>query len=420
MLFIITTVLIFFVYKLKGSLANSTCDIQWFLCPFTNSSQDNVYRNNEELITEYLQSNCQTLIRLGTVLASIIQTNISEVSDTLYYDQNLASIPDIFVEGKEYYTYWYIGQFVSPQYCSSIQKNDNGEIDISLLRFRGINYSPEFYFNGVTLSDPSVPSSGMFHPYTLNISPYLKNDDVLNSISVLVHPPAYLGSALDGGQGGDHEIARNGAVMQCTLGWDWIQATPDRNTGIWDRVDLTSSGYVTIENSYMFTDSIQFDTYSATVIAESTLVNRHPTETMKGIWRIIILSDRGDLVATTEVLSVEVFPGSSRLMVSAPIQISGVTLWWPHTHGLPYLYTVQISFTLDAHSTPSHSIEFKHGVRTVTGYIDSVTKGWAFKVNNVSIFLVGGNWIATDQLVRYSNGDELSQRRYRQEVGLHA
>ena len=39
------------------------------------------------------------------------------------------------------------------------------------------------------------------------------------------------------GQGGDHEIAKNAAVMQYT-GWDWVRATPDRNTGLWDLVEL--------------------------------------------------------------------------------------------------------------------------------------------------------------------------------------
>jgi len=49
-------------------------------------------------------------------------------------------------------------------------------------------------------------------------------------LRVLVEPPDFLGK-VDGGQGGDHEIARNGAIMQSTAGWDWIQGTPDRNTG---------------------------------------------------------------------------------------------------------------------------------------------------------------------------------------------
>ena len=25
-------------------------------------------------------------------------------------------------------------------------------------------------------------------------------------------------------------------IMQSVAGWDWIQGTPDRNTGIWDEV----------------------------------------------------------------------------------------------------------------------------------------------------------------------------------------
>ena len=53
-----------------------------------------------------------------------------------------------------------------------------------------------------------------------------------------IAPPDHVGSPTCGadfpepcGQGGDHELAKDAATAQFALGWDWIQATPDRNTG---------------------------------------------------------------------------------------------------------------------------------------------------------------------------------------------
>eukprot|EP01041_Mallomonas_annulata_P008142 gene8142-16733_t len=58
------------------------------------------------------------------------------------------------------------------------------------------------------------------------------------------------------GQGGDHQMAINGAIMQYTAGWDWIQPTPDRNTGIWDDIYLLHTEDVHIYDAYVRTMNI--------------------------------------------------------------------------------------------------------------------------------------------------------------------
>jgi hypothetical protein len=114
------------------------------------------------------------------------------------------------------------------------------------------------------------------------------------------------------------------------------------------------------------------------------------------------------------------------------IALDDVALWWPHTHGFPYLYKISLFFvsssslsSVSAEPADSDSllvddiISFRYGIRKIEGYIDPKTKGQAFRVNNVPIFLVGGNWIATDQFLRFSRGDEPSVRRYMNEVRAH-
>ena len=48
------------------------------------------------------------------------------------------------------------------------------------------------------------------------------------------------------GQGGDHMIAK-GVTAQFVEGWDWILPVPDRNTGIWDNVELCFSGPASLQ-----------------------------------------------------------------------------------------------------------------------------------------------------------------------------
>ena len=50
------------------------------------------------------------------------------------------------------------------------------------------------------------------------------------------------------GQGGDHMIAKD-VTAPYVEGWDWILPVPDRNTGIWDRVELSYTGPVALQVS---------------------------------------------------------------------------------------------------------------------------------------------------------------------------
>ena len=82
-----------------------------------------------------------------------------------------------------------------------------------------------------------------------------QNDAI--AFAILVKPPDYVGKP-NCGQGGDHEIAKNAAVMQYTAGWDWVRATPDRNTGLWDLVELEvfeAGATVSITNTHVRIES---------------------------------------------------------------------------------------------------------------------------------------------------------------------
>lgn len=53
---------------------------------------------------------------------------------------------------------------------------------------------------------------------------------------------------MDRGQGGDHMIAKD-VTAPFVEGWDWILPVPDRNTGLWDHVELCYTGPVALQVS---------------------------------------------------------------------------------------------------------------------------------------------------------------------------
>lgn len=237
----------------------SISPIDWYLCKAHLSHIKNGFIPS----LFALNSECTKVNKLGTVLSILLEKNYSKTcseNDDVYSFQNLQHIPDISIAEKLTYTYWYIGYIQTDRIDSNydITNPESTKFNKMFIHFHGINYRPEFYINAQRVYDMNYQTSiGMFRRYSLDITDYIYTKPSTNNrtpsyiteqssstyqhslkttsniISVLVHPPDYPGSVpSSGGQGGDHIIAKNGAIMQCTAGWDWIQATPDRNTVI--------------------------------------------------------------------------------------------------------------------------------------------------------------------------------------------
>lgn len=126
-------------------------------------------------------------------------------------------------------------------------------------------------------------------------------------------------------------------------------------------------------------------------------------------------------MAMRESQSKHITIGSMKTMdVQLPtLQLRGIPLWWPHTHGHPALHTTMFTFTRSDAVVAGHVALYTHnitvGIRTVSAEVDPITQGLLFYINHQRIFIEGGNWIATDQLQRYA-GDA---RRYWNEVKMH-
>jgi beta-mannosidase len=385
--------LIKFTLLVKFVIVDSISITKWELCKILSNGTDN---------TSFDLMDCRKIRRLGTVLSKLIEWNNTysqTCRDDIYYGSNLQNIPDIAVYGNSFYTY---------AYKTRIELSELWQNKIIQIKLNGINYKPKFFFNDIELIDNQSPASGMFRSYSLDVTNLIDwNMKENNILVIIVYPPDIPGSSSSGSQGGDHKIAKNGGIMQCTAGWDWIQATPDRNTGIWDEVELTVSGYLEVTYPVIRTSIIHYHNFSAILEAEVLIVN-HLKENILNAMVFISIYDKNNINIKKISQKINILSLSTQTIVLFNIELENVNLWWPHTHGDPYIYKATFEVYVennDATSNilliPSSSETIQFGIRTATGYLDESTEGWAFRINNVPIFIIGGNWIASDQLLRY-------------------
>ena len=146
-------------------------------------------------------------------------------------------IPDVYDTGRDYYTYWFYNEFQTPEI------KDGQEV---WLNFRGINYFADIFLNGKRVNSDTHQGMYLREKYLITS---LLNKGKINRLAVWVAPPDPVGNA-SAGQGGDGTIGRN-VTMQFTAGWDWICPIRDRNTGIWDKVNIEVTGSVDIRNPFV-------------------------------------------------------------------------------------------------------------------------------------------------------------------------
>ena len=98
------------------------------------------------------------------------------------------------------------------------------------------------------------------------------------AVAVEIQPPPHPGnphehtaSAGTGVNGGI--LTEDGPTFLCSLGWDWIPPIRDRDLGIWQKVELSSSGPVVLQDPLVTSNLPLPRTDSADLTVETTLRN---------------------------------------------------------------------------------------------------------------------------------------------------
>jgi mannosylglycoprotein endo-beta-mannosidase len=337
-------------------------------------------------------TNWQPAVVPGTVLTT--QLANKQISDP-FYGMNNKLIPDIYKTGRDYYTYWFVKEF------KEAAPIDGNQV---YLNFRGINYSCNVYLNGHQLNEKVF--QGMFLRQRYNITKWLaKNGN--NRLAVIVYPPDPVGNP-NGGQGGDGTIAKNVGI-QYTAGWDWIQPIRDRNTGIWDKVIIEKTGAVSIIDPHVVTlvpgVRVPAGVQQPAIIQVGATLKNVTDKVVRGYLKYNIA---GQTISQAVVIE----PGAWRGVSFADYQLKNPKLWWPNGYGPQNLYNLKLQFiTVDNKISDQKDIEV--GVRQLTTEWNDKTQSRQVNINGQRVFIKGGNWIVSDEMLRFS------KMRYDAEVRFH-
>src|SRR6201996_4454375 len=195
----------------------------------------------------------------GTVLTSLVNAGV--YPEPLYGENNR---PDKIPESLARAQYWYRTVFEVPKAYAGKHV---------WLNLEGINFSAQVWVNGRQVGT----TKGAFRRGIFDISTDVKpgKDAVL---AVLVSPQPHPGDphehTIRDGVGRNGGItAIDGPTFLSTIGWDWIPAIRDRDTGIWRKVFLSASGDVTIKDPLVTTDLPLPKTDSSDVAIQATVEN---------------------------------------------------------------------------------------------------------------------------------------------------
>jgi len=162
----------------------------------------------------------------GTVLTTLVNNHV--YPEPLYGENNR---PEVIPESLARTSYWYRTLIDVPK----SYKNHH-----VWLNFDGINYSASVWVNSVQVGAIRGAFIRGIFDITTNVKP-----GKTAVLAVLVTPQPTPGvpheHTLRDGLGKNGGVtALDGPTFLSTIGWDWIPAIRDRDTGIWQRVFLSS------------------------------------------------------------------------------------------------------------------------------------------------------------------------------------
>ncbi len=341
----------------------------------------------------YITNNWYKATVPGTVLTSLVNNKV--YPEPLYGENNR---PDKISEHLCRTSYWYRSKFFVP-------KSYEGKR--IWINFDGINYKANVWINGKKAGEIKGAFARGIFDITSLVTP---NQESAIAIEVSPQP--------NPGIPQEHTIANgmgkngwytgiDGPTFLCSIGWDWIPAIRDRNTGIWQKVYLSTTGLVKIKNPFVKTDLQLPDTTNASITIQTTVAN-NTSLPQKGVLK-------GYFDNVTFQQPVELAPNSSKEITFLPedfnqLNIKNPKLWWPNGYGNQALHQLHLSFIID--NTISDAQEVSFGIRKFA-YSDKSSENLFVSVNGVPVICKGGCWGMDDAMKR------LSYTRLEAQIKMH-
>lgn len=233
-----------------------------------------------------------------------------------------------------------------------------------LLTLHGLDYRARIFVNGVLVTD----HEGMFSKVEIE----LPADAQEHVIHLVFLPPVLIGAPFAPGTEDDEVLNLKARYMK---GWDFCPRVAC--VGPWDDVTLTQRSHSRLSDIGVAT---RLDNTARADVAVTIHFNQPPGRGM-----IHVRIGEHDQIIPTD---------GERTRYTVALQIINPVLWWPHTHGKPHLYDLEVTHS-DAHGSPVDRVSRQIGLRTVSrrpasGQVPTATP-MQLEVNGVPVFINGMN-----------------------------
>ena len=280
----------------------------------------------------------------GTVLTTLIDRGVYPDPD---HGLNNMAIPESLARQA----WWYRTEFTPPATLAGRRLT---------LTFKGINYAAEVWLNGERLG----AVKGAFIRGVFNVTGKL-NPGLANALAVRVTPPPHPGIPSEesiaygpGENGGS--MAIDGPSFFATEGWDWIPGIRDRDTGLWQGVELSASGPVRLLDP----DVITHLPLPRTDEADLTILA--PIDNADAAPRSATVEAAFDGVVVRKTVTAP--PGRSEVRFDPAefpaLRVAHPRLWWPNGYGAPDLHDLTLTVLDGATTSDARKIHF--GMREIT------------------------------------------------------
>lgn len=317
------------------------------------------------------------------------------------------------VPGTVFNSFVVAGVEKDPNFGDNIQKVDRNKYDRSFwyrteftvpasyankrvwLNFNGINRRGKIYLNGEELGK----LDGFMNRGRFDITGKVKRNSE-NTLAVLVSIPAKPLSNF-----GSPEYMASG-------GWDWMPYVPGLNSGITDKVYLSSSNDLTLVDPWVRT---ALPTNARADVSIALQIKNNSAKDKDGILKGTIMP--GNIQFTKKV---HVDAGTAKdfkltKQDYGQLMISNPKLWWPNGYGEPNLYDLKLSLILNDSVSDEQHIKF--GIKRYS--YDTVGHVLHLAINGVPVFIKGGNWGMSEYMLR-CRGDEYDTKlRFHKEMNLN-
>jgi beta-mannosidase len=308
----------------------------------------------------------------ATVPATVLTTLVdNKVYPEPMYGENMRAIP----ESLNKTNYWYRATFAVP----AAYKRRH-----VWLHFAGVNYSAVVWVNGQKAGE----MRGAFVRGDFDVTAYVKPGRTA-VLAVLVSPQPHPGVPHEhnvangvGKNGG--ETAIDGPTFLSTIGWDWLPAIRDRDTGIWLPVTLSSTGPVVVKDMFITSDLAK--TNDAADLTVTTTVKNLTEKPVKGV---VVATMTGGNAPLSFRKDVTLEPMSTQDVSFDRQHVANPKLWWPNGYGPQNLYRMMVRFDVEKKTSDEDAKQF--GIRRIE-YQVADSENLTLSVNGVKIMARGGNW----------------------------